>query len=383
MIIIMDKGRIISIVLIAYLLAGAVNAKRILFYEIGTSSQYTIEGDYSKFGDELRKKGFEVASIEKDEITKEKLENYDILIMQNFNKQLTTGEISTIIWFVLQKGRGLMINGGGQGTANQLTIPFGVTVDNGLLIDTSDQIPSLNSRNSFTVDRFIDDPLTITIRRGVTKIGFYKNSGLIRSGSTRCIATGNSDTYSDTGSFSAGSEPCIAAASIFGGGQVVTISSADMFNNKNIGDFNNKNFGMNLVEWLSLSTENVSTENNPRELVLQIKEMKLDNAKLSQQITQLSDDNRDITQKAQECSTQVTECQSKMTEMQDGMIGPFNRSNWAIIVLGACILIAAIVYSKKQGGEVKIKDEDILNELGYELDGGAGQAPKEGEKKVV
>jgi LPXTG-motif cell wall-anchored protein len=55
-----------------------------------------------------------------------------------------------------------------------------------------------------------------------------------------------------------------------------------------------------------------------------------------------------------------------------------DRNNWAIIVLGVCILMAAIFYSKKKSTDVKIKDEDILNELGYELEGGKGgpEAPK-------
>jgi hypothetical protein len=133
---VMDRKSLVTVLLVVYLLVGGVSAKRILFYEVGTSKDYTIESGYSKFADELRKK-YEVASIEKGEMTKEKLESYDILVVQEIGKQLSTSEISSIIWFVLQKGRGLMINGGGGGKANQLTIPFGVTIDTGFLNSTT------------------------------------------------------------------------------------------------------------------------------------------------------------------------------------------------------------------------------------------------------
>jgi hypothetical protein len=364
-----------------YLLTASVSAKRVLFYEVGTSGEYTIEGEYSKFADELRSKNLEVASIEKGELTKEKLENYDILVIQDLTKPLTTGEISAIIWFVLQKGRGLFINGGGEGTANQLTIPFGVTVDNGLLIDTSDMIPATRDRNAFMVDRFQDDAMTTTIRQGVTKVGFYRSSGLTISGNAKCLASGNADTYSDTGSFAAGSMPCIAAASIFGGGLVFTTSDPNMLGNKHIAEYNNRNFGLNVIDWLSISTDQNPSENTTQELHIQIKEMRLENLKLDQEIKQLNSDKVDLNTRLQQVSMQAVDFQQRLDEVENGMIGPFNRSNWAVIILGVCIMLAAIFYSKKKTGDVKLKDEDILNELGYELDGAPGAAPPAAEKK--
>jgi hypothetical protein len=380
----MNRKVLCVLVISIYLLATVAAAKRILFYEVGTGADYTIEAGYGKFAEELRKKNYEVASIEKGELTKDKLENYDILVIADINKQLTTGEISAIIWFVLQKGRGLLINGGGQGRANQLTIPFGVTVDNGMLIDTSDQIPSLRDRNSFTLDRFVDSPITSSLRQGVSKIGFYKDSGLILSGSAKCIVTGNGDTYSDTGSFAAGSEPCVAAASVFGGGLVFTMSDSDMLNDKYLTDYNNRNFGLNIIDWLGITTENISSENSTQELLIQIKEMRLENSRMQQQIKQLNEEKAELASRYTQANMQVTELQQQVASQESEMIGPFSRSNWAIIVLGVCILLAAIVYSKRRSTEVKIKDEDILSELGYELDsaqGGPGQPGVPQEKK--
>jgi len=362
------RGKILLTGFLIYLLTAQVVAERILFYEISAGA-YTIEKDYSQFADELRKKGFEVASIEKGELTKEKLENYDILIVQDLNKQLTTGEISSIIWFVLQKGRGLFINGGGKGKANQLTIPFGATVDSGILIDTSDQIPALNDRNSFTIDRFVDDPATKTLRQGVSKIGFYDDSGVFLSGNANCIATGNTDTYSDTGSFAAGSFPCIASASLFGGGLVLTVSDADVLANKYLDDYNNKNFGMNIIDWLSLATQEISEENNTNALHLRIKEMRLQNLKLNQDLNKTVDDKKNAMAQLSSVSLELATAKNRIEEIEDGYVGPFRQSSWAMILLGISVLIAAIIVSKKKGGgEAKIKDEDILNELGYELD---------------
>ncbi|MFH1055435.1 MAG: hypothetical protein V1744_05005 [Candidatus Altiarchaeota archaeon] len=376
----MDRRQYITLALIVCFMAGSVSAKRVLFYEIGTAKTYAIEGDYSKFAEELKKKGYEVASIEKGEVTKEKLENYDILVVQEINKQLTTSEISAIIWFVLQKGRGLLINGGGQSKANQLTIPFGATVDNGLLIDTSDMIGAAKDRNSFTIDRFTEQAGAGTLRQGISKIGFYKDSGLILSGNGKCIATGNGDTYSDTGSFAAGSEPCVAAASLFGNGLVLTLSDADMLVNKNIDQYNNRNFGLNIIDWLSLSTENVDLENNTQELSLQIKEMKLRSMRLDQQLKQATDEKNDLTNKYAQLSMQYADTNTELTDLKEGMIGPFSRSNWAIIVLGVCLLAAAILYSKRKTTAEVVKDEDILNELGYELDSSQEGGEKKGEK---
>ncbi len=363
----MSVRRPIILILVILLVTSTVSAKRVLFYEIG-SGAYSIEKDYSKFAEELRNKGYEVASIEKGSLTKDKLENYDILVVQNLNKQLDTTEISSIIWFVLQKGRGLLINGGGQGKANQLTIPFGATVDTGILIDTSDMIPALNDRSSFTITRFEEDQSMAAIRRGVSKIGFYQDSGIILSGNSKCIATGNGDTYSDTGSFASGSQPCVASASLFGGGLVLTLSDADTLGNKYLNDYNNKNFGLNIMEWLSLATQEISVENDTNTLHLRIKELRLNNLKLEQELNRTQMEKDTLTNQLNTISLEMIDLTSQISELEEGMIGPFSRGNWAIIVLGVLILVAAIVYSKKKNEKIANKEGDLLDELGYELE---------------
>ena len=366
----MKKRLLTLLVLAIYILSLDASAKKIVFYEAGTT-QYTIQKEYSKLAEELRKKSYEVATIEKGDITKDKLENYDILVIMNPNKQFTTDEITALIWFVLQKGRGLMINGGGQGKANQLTIIFGVTVDNGILIDSQNQIPALKDRSSFTIDDFKEYPLTRILKQGVSKVGVYKTSGLYVSGTSMCVAAGNPTTYSDTGSFAAGTQPCLAAASRFGGGLAFTLSDPNMLGNKYIDDYNNKAFGLNIIDWLSIPSEVIPVDElNNTDYVLQIKDMRLQNMRMDQQVNQLMTEKKQITDKYSQCSQSLEEVQTQLSESESSKIMGLDRQNWAIIVLGVCILMAAIFYSKKKSTDVKIKDEDILNELGYELEGG-------------
>ena len=72
---------------------------RILFYEVGTSDKFKIERDYSEFAQVLRDRGHTVASITRGELSKDALQNYDILVIQELGKPLSTEEISSIIWF--------------------------------------------------------------------------------------------------------------------------------------------------------------------------------------------------------------------------------------------------------------------------------------------
>ncbi|MFH0863446.1 MAG: DUF4350 domain-containing protein [Candidatus Altiarchaeota archaeon] len=366
----MKKQLITLLILAIYALSLDASAKKIVFYEAGTQ-QYSIQNDYSKLAEELRKKSYEVATIEKGDITKDKLENYDILIIMNPSKQFTTDEITAIIWFVLQKGRGLFIMGGGQGKANQLTIIFGVTVDNGILIDAQNQIPALKDRSSFIIDNFYEYPLTRILKQGVSKVGVYKTAGLYVSGTSMCVASGNPSTYSDTGSFSAGVQPCVAAASRFGGGLAFTLSDPEMLSNKYIDDYNNKAFGHNIIDWLGIPSEVIPVDElNNTDYVLQIKDMRLQNMRMDQQINQLNIERKVITDRYSQCSVDLEEVKVMLDESENSKIMGLDRQNWVIIVLGVCILMAAIFYStKKKSTDINIKDEDILNELGYELEG--------------
>ncbi|MFC2163018.1 hypothetical protein ACFLRF_04995 [Candidatus Altiarchaeota archaeon] len=351
-----------------------VSAGKILFYEVGTNANYKIEGGYSEFAQALRNKGFTVASITRGELKKENLGNYDILVVQEMGKSLSTEEISSIIWFVLQKGKGLYINGGGGGKANQLSIPFGVTVDAGVLIDTEDQIGE--DRYSFTLNRFDDHPELKTMQTAVTKVGFYKGNGFYLSGNTKCVLRGDDDTYSDTGSFPTGSKPCVAAAALFGNGLIFVTADPDTLSNKYIKNYNNRNFGINIIDWLSIPTLVKPENQTVQGLQVLIGQLKLQNAKFEADNNKLKTERDTVTIQRDQLTEQTAECTQRVFDLENDMIGPFTKSNWAIILLGLCIIVAAVVYSKKKAPSKPV-EEDVLSELGYELDGDSGSAPLE------
>jgi FtsZ-binding cell division protein ZapB len=368
------EGKRVLIILLTFMLmlANTVTARRVLFYEVGTNDQYKIDNGYSDFAQTLRNKGYTVASITRGELKKETLGNYDILVVQELGKSLSTEEISSIIWFVLQQGKGLFINGGGGGKANQLSIPFGVTVDSGVLIDTEDQIG--DDRYTFTVNRFDEHPELKTMQIAVTKVGFYRGNGFLLSGNTKCVLRGDDDTYSDTGSFPTGSKPCVAAASLFGNGLVFVYSDVDTLSNKNLNSYNNKNFGLNILDWLSIPTIIQPENQTIQGLQVLIGELKLENAKLDADVKRLTIEKDTLEQQKNQLTEQLAEATQEIYELKSQMIGPFTKSNWALIILGFCIIIAAVVYSKKKAPPKPV-EEDVLSELGYELEEG-GPAEK-------
>ncbi len=367
-----DAKKFYSALAVFYLISSSVSAARILFYEVD-SGGYSMLSGYKTFAEDL-KKNHEIASIEKGGITKDKLSNYDILIIPNSKRQMTSEEISSIIWFVLQEGKAVFITNSEQ-SSNQLTIPFGTTMDSGTLIDVTDAMPG-KDRYNFLISDFPDNPAAGTVRKGISRIGFYKGNGMEVSGNSKCIARTSSDTYSDTGSFPAGSRPCIASVALFGSGLVAILSSGDMLVNEQYQEYNNRQFAMNIVEWLSLTREPVYEENNTQLLHLTIKSMRLESMKLAQDLDRAKAERAEAVNQVNQISNELLNAQTELGQLKEGLIGPFTRTNWALIILGVCLLFGSIIYSQKKGSKTHVKDEDILEELGYELD-----QPKDGKKQ--
>ncbi len=356
---------ILAIILLVASIGSVSAAKKVLFYEIGTAGGYTIESGYSKFSDELRNKGYDVASITKGELTKEKLKGYDVVAIQELGRKLSTEEMSAVLWFVMQKGGGLFINGGSPDNANQLTVLFGVTVDDGLLVDTTDPISGDTSNAHFVLDRFITEDVMRSIRQGVSKIGFYQGHGLILSGNAKAIVMGDEDTYSDTMSFPSGSQPAVGAAAMFGNGLIFILSDADVLSNEHLDEFDNKVLGTNIVDWLAVPRESLPS-NTTEELSIIIGELKLSNARFRQDNDKLQQENQALKMQNNALNAQINALNSQIEELKSGRIGSFTAGNIAIMFLGVCILIVAIVLSARKGG--KAEGEDLLGELGYEFE---------------
>ncbi|HHQ45368.1 MAG TPA: hypothetical protein ENN13_04445 [Candidatus Altiarchaeales archaeon] len=371
--------RCLTLILAIMLLTATVSADKILFYEVGTSSQYIIESGYSEYAEELRRQGNDVATITRGELTRETLENYDILVVQNLGKAMTAQEISAIIWFVIQRGRGLFINGEGNGNANQLTIPFGVTIDTGKLIDTTDPVSGEASNKMFTVDRFSEESITKTLRQGVVRIGFYDGSGLMLSGNAIAVATGDSDTFSDTGSFPSGSIPAVSAASRFGNGLVFIHSDADMLSNKRIGEYHNRNYGLNIIRWLKLQSSIVPEGRTQQELKVIWGELNIE--------IKILGDQQDSSQKlkaallAENAGLEVDKAlvNSQVKAIEDTLIGPFSKKNWAMMFLGLAMIIASAIGTKRKRKESPAKGKKAERSLGYEI----GKAEEDALEKDI
>lgn len=363
-----SRGHITAITLAWVLLfAPGAQGARILFYEVGTPQEYKISGGLSVFASRLSDKGYELASMTRGELSEDRLAEYGLLVIHP-GQPLKTNELSAVLWFVLTKGGGVLIIGGEPNNANQIMSPFGMIMDDGILIDSTDSILGMEIEN-FIVDRFNILSTSRVIIRGISQIGFYDGHGIKLSGNSYSIATGDQDTYSDTLSFTSGSMPPIAAAAIFGNGLVFVLADADMLIDENINSLDNLQFGLNIVEWLGITQLPKSGNLSTSEIEVLIGELKLENLRLDQNLVTLTIQLAVLEGENSALSQQLADTTLELEKITKGKIGPFTRTNIAIIILGLCILGAAMVISKR-GKNKKDEDEgeELLSELGYEFE---------------
>jgi hypothetical protein len=360
--------KIVFMLTLACILAfsvGGVSAKRILFYEVGTSPDYMIENGYSHFKQDLQDRGNDVASItQAGTLTKEKLDVYDVLVLPGFGASLSTEDISAILWFVMQKGSRLWIIGGIPDATNKLAIPFGTTMDTANLKDMIMPIPGDINNYDFLINTFPaqDDPSVRVMVQGVNRLGFYQGSGLFVSGNAHCIASGDSNTFSETGSFPSGSKPCVASAVQFGNGLVVILSDPDLLTDKNIDSFDNKLFGLNIMDWLTMSTE-LPAGGDIGNITIIIGSLNLENQRLKAEVDKLTKERDYLTGAVSDLNTQLSDVNDQLLAMQTERIGPLSKTNWIIVFVGLCILAAAIILSRRK----EKKPPAEATELGYEL----------------
>ncbi len=299
----MARQILISLLVILALLspAAAVTERKVLFYEVQAPSGFRITGSgYSLFSAKVGElSGFDTASMTGGTITRDKLEPYDVVIMQDLNTPLSTEEIIAIRWYVGDHGGGLFINGDQPAGVNNLGQIFGVMMDteDTFIVDTSlpldttqggteDGVSAEEQKFYFRTSNFpdTDDPQTVDLDE-VTLIGVYKAHPLfvesvsVQSliGNTRVIAAASQKAYTETGTFSVSEEPPIAARAFFGKGAVVVLSDFDMLSDAHItdvDDFNNtmgnSDFGLAIVQWLADDDNRDLTAKSPSELQQQV-----------------------------------------------------------------------------------------------------------------
>ncbi len=369
--------RTLSFALILLFLASNVDAKKILFYEIGTPDTYKIDRGYSAMAERLRNKGYELASMSRGQLSKETLESYDMLVIVP-SKSLTVDEISAILWFVTTRGKAVFIIGDQPVHANQLMIPFGMTMDDGNLIDSTNSIPGKSNQN-FLVNRFVSSDTTRILQQGVKQVGFYGGHGLLVSGSAGPVVTGDGDTYSDTLSFASGSYPPIAASALFGRGLVFGLGDADMLSNDNVNSYDNMKFAENVVDWLSITIPEPEGNVTYEQIQVLIGELKLEKLRLETEVKTLQSQIELLKSENENLLSQLSSAQTELEEIKSGKIGPFDRQQWAIVLFGVCVIFAALIFSRKKSAKVAAPaagGEDVLGELGYEFE----EEPKDKKK---
>ncbi len=209
---------------------------------------------YSKLVDMLRKDGMRVASMSLGEITRQKIEPYDIIVLHPSPQgPLAEGEVSALVWFVAQKGGSLFIHGGSADIVNPLIEIFGIAMDTSTLIDVSSAVEESTSGRKFLLTRF---PHKTEFGFGEAKtISFQDGPPLILSPDAIPVVTGDDDCYSDNGTYSIGSFPPVAAISFLGRGIVLVKSDRTMFNNASIENHQNMEWAKFVFQRLAAAQE--------------------------------------------------------------------------------------------------------------------------------
>ena len=227
------------IALLTILACGEARAQeeKVLFFEGAQAPQDTIlstePSGYSKLADALRAADMLVASMSSGTISRQKLVPYEIVVLHlNPERPLAKDEISSLVWFVAQKGGALFVHGGKANIVNPLTEIFGIGMDTGILIDTSQAADGTTPGRSFALSRFHSHSDFKFDQ--IERIGFYGGSPLILSEDAVSLVTGDDDCYSDNGLYSIGSFPPVAAMVYLGRGVLLVKSDRTALNNKNI-----------------------------------------------------------------------------------------------------------------------------------------------------
>ncbi|MBN2014577.1 MAG: hypothetical protein JW778_05310 [Candidatus Altiarchaeota archaeon] len=383
----MEHKRILFVLMVSFLLIAAsgvvVAAGKVLFYETTkVSGNYKIEGGYSKFKEELVKKGYSVSRYEKP-LSREVLNNYDpdVLVIANLNSPLDANELAAIFEFVMQDGKGLFICGG-TSAANQITIPFGMTIDEGgtledetsPVMDFSTGSP-VTSKTNFVATR-IDrqNSLVRLVVQGLNQLAFFECNGISISGDAMVVVSGDYDTYSPKSpTFPKGSQPPLAAASLVGRGQVFLLSDADMLLNDKLDTVkyrhDNLRFGANIVDWLRSATSRPDESSGITNLTVVMGQLITDVDELNKTVQGLTKDKSDLQVIIQQKDTAIADLNKENEDLKSQTILGVSYFTWAVALLAVAILFLAINMSKKSkksGG----KQGGAISGFGYEFEEG-------------
>ncbi len=387
----MEYTRVLSIILTSILLICAAgicaSETKILFYETGkVSGDYKSGSGYSKLKQTLEGKGYSVSRIEIP-LSRDVLDSYnpDVLIIANLGSPLDSGELAAIFEFVMQSGKGLFISGGTP-SASQITIPFGIAIDYGILEDESSPVwdsssgAAVSSKTNFVIHTINRQDSSIRlIVQGVNQLAFFGGNGLSLSGDVKSVIMGDWDTYSPMSpTFPKGSQPPVASAALVGKGCIFLLSDADMLANDKVDTsrykYDNLRFGTNIIDWLKACAVRPSERVDMDELRIILGQQMIDIENLNKTNIELKDT---IAAKEADISAlnqQISEKEDtiKKLESQTDPILHIGYTSWAIFLLVFAILALALIMSKKAKKEKP--EGGIESGFGYEFEEGEGEA---------
>lgn len=357
----------LSLVLL-FLLMNIVSAGgKVLFYE--TKATYKTDVQYSQFKEELQRRGYVVSKLEIPlSKTVLKRNQPDVLVLPGLASSLTPTEKAAVFEFVMQQGKGLFICGGTP-AANELSIPFGMTLDDAPLEDETNAIDDDKEKFSLSyANNFVPAPGMKSIVQGVTQLGFFGGSGISLSGNAKAVVIGDWDTYapkSSTGMFPKGSKPPLAAGAVIGKGLVFLLSDGSMLADSNLEKYpyDNLKFGANIVDWLSISLE--STQNTSLdELRVIIGSLQQQNSRLNATLTERNKKIEELLREKSRLTSQLSEANDKIAKMEAQSFFGIKYWIWAMALLGVAIIVLSVVVSKKLKEIPGLKK---VSQLGYEL----------------
>jgi hypothetical protein len=395
---------LVIMVLFGSLTVSAVDQKRILFYEKNSAKGYTIEQDYSTFKDALEGKGYVVESLD-IELSRDVLQTRDpdVLVIAALSGSLSSTELAAIFEFVMQKDRGLFILGGslskkGITPANQITIPFGMTLDSAVLQDERNPVVEgstpTTKKEEFVVNTFNpdSDPTMSLAIQGVREVAFFSGPGIdvpeaSQNSNVKTVAICGRNAYSpESQIFQKGSRPPIAAAGIVGDGLVFVLSDEDMLTNNHLDTtkykYDNLRFGTNIVDWLRTTkvASNVSADID--QLIISVGSCITLKERLNetlQETTQRLD--KTIAEKtalAQDYEQTTMEL-NELKEQADPILH-ISYMYWAIAVVAIAVILLFVVVAGKRAKKAPSDEKEEV--FGYEFEEGFGEEEDAGNLTV-
>jgi hypothetical protein len=382
-----QKSVLFAITVFFLLLASQVayaQTAKVLFYESSkVGAKYKIGTGYSNLKVALEGKGYSVSRYE-GLLTREVLSNYnpDVLVIAELGKSLDADELAAVFEFVMQDGKGLFISGGTP-AANQITIPFGMTIDaEGLLEDENSPIISgaapLKDKTFFVISSVEkQDPALRLLVQGISSIGFFGGNGISLSGDAKAVATGDWDTYSPKSpTFPKGSKPPIAAASVVGKGMVFLLSDSDVLSNERMDTakykFDNLRFGTNVFDWLRSSSLKPGDSIELEELRTMIGQTMVEMDNLNKTITGQKNTIASLQSAVAQRDLSIMAISDENAALKSQSLMGVNYTTWGIIVLAIAIGALALMMSKKT--KTAKGKEGGVSGFGYEFEGGGEAA---------